>query len=138
MSIHRNYVDEILAGIKRWEFRRRTALQPGDRVWMYATAPTAAVLGWFEVGRVLKLDAARPDARVAQEGRSTPGDLAEYFRGLTVGYGLEVHHRGCLQAPVQLPGREPGPQSYRFLGGRTTDAAFPRALKSASADPEPR
>lgn len=138
MSIHRVHVDAILEGSKRWEFRRRTALKPGDRIWMYATAPSAAVLGWFELGRVLELDAARPDARVAREGRSTPRELAEYFSGRRVCYGLQVRRRGRLQPAVQLPGRERGPQSYRLLGSRPTDAALLRALQSASAGHELR
>ena len=132
MSIHHNYVEKILAGTKQWEFRRRTALRAGDRVWMYATAPCAAVLGWFEVGYVLELDAVRPDAIVARDGASTPQELAEYFSGRTVGYGLKVRRRGRLQPPLSLPGGEPGPQSYRLLGSRAGDAVFLHELQSAS------
>lgn len=136
MSIHWQYIDKILVGSKQWEFRRRTALKPGDRIWMYGTAPYAAVLGWFEIGNVIELDAVRPDAIIAQQGGLTPQELANYFSGRTVGYGLRVHRRGELRPTVRLPGGEPGPQSYRLLGGRAGDAMLLEELKSASAGHE--
>jgi predicted transcriptional regulator len=109
MSIHRGHVDEIFDGVNRWEFRRRTALRPGERVWMYATAPSAAVLGWFEVGQVLELDAARPNVRVAREGRSTPQELAEYFSGRIVGLRIgspsaRAASVRCIAAGSRVPG----------------------------------
>jgi predicted transcriptional regulator len=132
MSIHREYVDAILAGTKTWEFRRRTALKAGDRVWMYATVPTGAVLGWFVIGEVVALNARHPDERVAREGNSTPAGLADYFSGLERGFGLGVAQRGRLRVPVHLPSGERGPQSYRLVGTGPTDLRFLRSLKAAA------
>jgi predicted transcriptional regulator len=131
MSIHREYIDSILAGTKKWEFRRRTALNAGDRVWMYATAPTGAVLGWFVIGGVVALNARHPDGKVARDGGSTPAELANYFSGLEIGFGLRVGQRGRLRAPVYLPSGERGPQSYRMIGPKPTDIPFLRSLKAA-------
>jgi predicted transcriptional regulator len=132
MSIHREHVDAILAGTKMWEFRRRTALKVGDRVWMYATVPTGAVLGWFVIGEVVALNARHPDSRVAREGNSTPAELADYFAGLERGFGLRVARRGRLRGRVYLPSGERGPQSYRLIGTGTMDFRFLRSLKDAA------
>jgi len=130
MSIRCEQVDHILAGFKGWEFRRRTALQPGSRVWMYATAPTAAVLGWFEVGRVVRVSARSPHRQIAAEGYVTVRELRQYFAGLSHGVAIEVMHPGRLARPVRLPRGESGPQSYRFITDRASDRALLRRLKA--------
>jgi predicted transcriptional regulator len=132
MSIHREHVDAILAGTKMWEFRRRTALKAGDRVWMYATVPTGAVLGWFVIGEVVALNPRHPDRQVAREGDSTPAELANYFSGLERGFGLRVARRGRLRRPVFLPSGERGPQSYRLIRTGPIDLRFLQSLKDAA------
>jgi predicted transcriptional regulator len=132
MSIHREHVDAILAGSKRWEFRRRTALRPGSRVWMYATAPTAAVLGWFEVGRVVPVSARSPHRRITAEGHVTARELRQYLSGLEHGAAIEVKRAGRLTRPVRLPRGESGPQSYRFITDRALDRALLRRLKAGT------
>ena len=133
MSIHRKHVDAILAGSKCWEFRRRTALQPGFRVWMYATAPTKAVLGWFEVGRVVPVNAHSPPRRFIAEGHVSVHDLRQYFAGLEHGVAIEAKRPGRLTRSVRLPRGESGPQSYRFITDGASDRALLRRLKSATA-----
>ena len=50
MSIHRGYADAILAGTKTVELRRRLPNIPsGTRLWIYATRPTGAVLGFATI-----------------------------------------------------------------------------------------
>lgn len=53
MSIKPKYADLILNGIKTVEIRRtRMNAQPGDTVVMYATIPTAKIVGFFIVEQV--------------------------------------------------------------------------------------
>lgn len=130
LSIRCEHVDDILAGFKGWEFRRRAALQPGSRVWMYATAPTAAVLGWFEVGRVVRVSASSPHRQIAAEGHATVRELRQYLAGLDQGVAIEIKRPGRLARPVRLPRGESGPQSYRFITARASDRALLRRLKA--------
>ena len=54
LSIHPEFAEAIFAGKKRVEFRRRpVAIPESGRVWIYATKPTAGVLGFIEVKQVV-------------------------------------------------------------------------------------
>jgi predicted transcriptional regulator len=55
ISIRPIYANAILAGEKTIELRRRTPkLSPGTRLWIYATRPTAAVIGFVTVQKVAR------------------------------------------------------------------------------------
>ena len=57
ISIHPGYAEAILAGEKTVELRRRVpALLYGSRLWIYATRPTAAVVGFVTIQGVNKAD----------------------------------------------------------------------------------
>lgn len=58
ISIHQIYAEAILAGTKVVEFRRKLPeISPGARLWIYATRPIAAIVGF---STVLKIDRASP------------------------------------------------------------------------------
>lgn len=55
ISIHPQYVQAILAGLKTVECRKSTiGLAPGDLLYLYATAPTKAILGTARVAALYK------------------------------------------------------------------------------------
>lgn len=82
ISIHRSYVDAILRGMKTVELRRRLPdVLPGTRLWIYATRPTGAVLGFATIREV---DRAAP-ATIWKKHRSCVGvdrtAFQQYFDG---------------------------------------------------------
>jgi len=55
ISIHPSYADAILAGTKTIELRRRIPeLTSGTRLWIYATRPTGAVVGFVTIQDVAR------------------------------------------------------------------------------------
>jgi predicted transcriptional regulator len=55
ISIYPTYADAILAGEKTIELRRRLPdISPGTRLWIYATRPTAAVVGFVTIRNVAR------------------------------------------------------------------------------------
>jgi predicted transcriptional regulator len=59
ISIHPEHADAILAGKKTIELRRRLPhLKPDIDLWIYATMPTGAVVGWTTVKMIVR---AHPD-----------------------------------------------------------------------------
>ena len=55
ISVKPNYAKAILSGEKTIELRRRIpAIDPGTRLWIYATRPTGAVVGVATVQRIVK------------------------------------------------------------------------------------
>ena len=82
ISIFPDYADAILAGRKTIELRRRVPVLPlGMRLWIYATRPTGAVVGYVTVERVTR---ARPLTiwRHHSEGTGIDyGTFSAYFTG---------------------------------------------------------
>jgi predicted transcriptional regulator len=89
ISIHPTYADAILAGTKTIELRRRIPkLSAGTRLWIYATRPTAAVVGFVTIR-----DVARAHPRTLwQKHRSGTGidhaSFKAYFNGAGEGVAI--------------------------------------------------
>jgi predicted transcriptional regulator len=82
ISIHRGYADAILAGTKTVELRRKLPDMPvGTRLWIYATRPTAAVIGFATIQGIQR---STPNA-IWRRHRVESGLLyrrySEYFEG---------------------------------------------------------
>jgi predicted transcriptional regulator len=89
ISIHPTYADAILAGTKTIELRRRTPeLRSGMRLWIYATRPTGAVVGYVTIQDVAK---AHPQT-IWRKHRSGAGvdhaSFKAYFNGAKVAVAI--------------------------------------------------
>jgi predicted transcriptional regulator len=82
ISIRPSYADAILEGTKTIELRRRIpSLANGTRLWIYATRPTAAVVG---VATITDVSRASPQTIWKKHKDATGVDYAsfeEYFLG---------------------------------------------------------
>lgn len=82
ISIHPGYADAILDGTKTIELRRRVPeLSNGTRLWIYATRPTAAVVG---VATIRDVNRAHPQTiwRKHRDGAGVDhASFMEYFQG---------------------------------------------------------
>jgi predicted transcriptional regulator len=55
ISIHSDYANAILAGTKTVELRRRVPdLTIGTRLWIYATQPTGAIVGYVTIEKIIR------------------------------------------------------------------------------------
>jgi predicted transcriptional regulator len=82
ISIHRGYANAILAGVKTVELRRRIPnISPGARLWIYATRPIAAIVGFATIEAV---DKASPE-KIWERHRGRSGvdhaAFQAYFEG---------------------------------------------------------
>ena len=103
LSIHPEFAEAIFAGKKRVEFRRRpVAIPESGRVWIYATKPTAGVLGFIEVKQVV---CDRPGDlwdRFSDVGHIGDRAFDVYFAGCDVGYALVVGRAVPLSQMLDL------------------------------------
>lgn len=53
LSIKPEFVEKIFNGEKRFEFRKQIPKQNIDKVFVYASAPTQNIVGWFIVDRII-------------------------------------------------------------------------------------
>lgn len=118
MSIHPEFVDGILGGTKRVEFRKRPVADDVTHVLVYATAPVSALVGVFQV---TGQDTAAPSAlwsKFAGEAGISRARFREYFRGRSQGTGIRIGQVTPAAAPLSLidvTGLDRPPQSFQYI-----------------------
>jgi predicted transcriptional regulator len=132
VSLLPKYVNLILAGKKRIEFRRTWACEPVQGVLLYAVAPIQRIVG---VSQVSKVVTASPTAlwKLAQQygGGLTRRELYDYFYGKSEGFGIIIKNVVSLPTPLD-PGKViadfRAPQSFRYVN----DTEFQRVLQEVT------
>lgn len=122
LSIHPRFANAIFDGKKTVELRRRVPkLTRGDRVVVYATVPTAKVIGTFTVDSVVSNDLKSLWLETHVTAAVTKTEFDDYFRGLENGVGIRVGQKMRFPTPIPLsllrelwPGFHP-PQGFRYL-----------------------
>lgn len=102
ISIHRSYADAILEGQKTIELRRRIPnVPPGTHLWIYATKPTAAVIG---VATITDVARAHPKTLWKRHRNGTGVDHASfkaYFNGAPQGVAIILAQARRIQ-PITI------------------------------------
>ncbi len=123
ISIKPKYITQIFSGEKTVELRRvKTKLKSGDLVIVYATSPEKALVGFFEVNKVLTED--NLDSfweKVKNHACVNHETFQDYYRGASLGVGIFISNTHQFSKPVSLetlkskiPGFHP-PQNYHYL-----------------------
>lgn len=122
MSVHPEFAQMIMSGEKTVELRRtRPRMGSGGEVVVYASSPTMALVGTFEIGEVIEASPASLWRKVKTFAGVSKRAFDDYFAGASDGYGIVVRNPKSLPAFVSLerlrrkiPGFHP-PQSYRYF-----------------------
>lgn len=120
ISIHPVYVDKILSGEKRFEFRRSWATAPVEFLVIYATAPVQRIVAIAKIGRTIRASKSRLWAVARESGPGITRDkLFTYLYGKDEGVALELVQRIIINEqidPRKIFGKEfSPPQSFRYL-----------------------
>ena len=122
IAIRPQYVDRILNGTKRFEFRKRSSgVRVGDELLIYCTNPTSAILATCIVHRVLVGSPSKLYSTVNGSSGISRREFREYYAGHKTAYALELSEVQLFRASVplrRLRERIAGfvvPRSYRFM-----------------------
>lgn len=119
LSVKPRFAEQIVAGLKRVEFRRSWASEPVGLIVIYASAPTQRIIALVEVNGVVH---ATPSKLWTQSSIYGAGlaraELLSYLDGKDRGYGILLGRVTSPAKPI-----EPGavieefraPQSFRYL-----------------------
>ena len=136
LSLHPQYVDAILRGDKKVEFRRRGFRRDVSHVVMYSTTPVGRIMGVFAVDGVEQ----GPPRELWAHHRDVAGlserSFYEYYRGARSGVAIRIGSAQPLDTPLdlqQLNGDFSAPQSFRYLQPRDLPNALRSMLASTSA-----
>jgi len=113
LPIHPRHVAAIEAGTKLWEFRRRLPRLPFDRVVVYETAPTSAIVGEFSVIDVLRVGGLDRLWELTEKGAGiTRWQFRCYFSLALRPSAIEIGKFTRYDHPIPW---SPAPQSFRYL-----------------------
>ena len=102
ISLHRGYADAVFAGTKTVELRRKFPKLPsGTRLWIYATRPTGAVMGFVSIQ---DMDRGPPATIWKTHGTSVGIDQAafnEYFDGASEAIAIRLT-AACRVSPIAM------------------------------------
>lgn len=103
ISLEPRHAENILAGSKRVELRRRAIrVEPGTVVWMYSKLPKGSIVG---SATVVRLRQASPTSLWRRYGRQTGitrAEFFEYFSETGHGFALELCDSTRLKEPLSL------------------------------------
>ncbi|MGH8143887.1 MAG: transcriptional regulator [Steroidobacteraceae bacterium] len=103
LSIRPRYVDNILAGLKTVELRRRfPKSSKRSAVLFYSTAPIQAIVGHAVIEDVVQLSLRTLWRRFSKAATITRDDFDAYFKGVTRGCALHLSHIRALATPIHL------------------------------------
>lgn len=113
ISIKPQYVDEILAGRKRFEYRKRVFARPVEKVYIYASSPVSKVVGEFEIANVIEGHPEEIWEKTKQYSGIRKTHYDRYFEGRKIAYAIEIKNMVKYEKNVKLPIR--APQSYCYV-----------------------
>lgn len=122
ISIRPCFVEKILAGEKRLEFRRSWAAEPVDVLVIYSSSPTQKIVATVNVVDVIE---GSPTAlwELAKEkgGGVTRQLIYEYFKGKKSGHAIEIADVLEFEQPVdpkKIFKDFVAPQSFRYIDSK--------------------
>ncbi len=118
LSIRPKYVEEIIKGNKRYEFRKSIFKKNVDKVWIYATSPTKKIVGTFVIGKIIKDAPENLWKNLNALSGLSEQEFFDYFYGTKTGFALELEYTKFFEVPIDpktiFPDFTP-PQSFYYF-----------------------
>ncbi len=118
LSIKPQYVDKILSGEKKFEFRRRIFRRQVELAYVYCNSHVKRIVGAFTVGEIVSGTQEQIWNMCGKKGGIEEDAFFRYFNGVSVAYAIEIvdfRKFGNGVIPEQLVGKFYPPQSFYYI-----------------------
>lgn len=117
LSIHPEYVRQIFAGSKKFEFRRNVAKRRVDQILIYSTSPEMKVVGSVSVLGVLKDTPQKLWQKTKDFSGISHGKYMEYFSKKEFAYAYQLGEVKKFKKAKDLSeyGISAAPQSFVYI-----------------------
>ncbi len=112
LSIKPQFVTEIVAGKKLYEYRKTIFKQPVEKVYIYASAPVSKIVGEFQPVDVVSGTPMEVWKRTKAYAGITKRFYDEYYRGREVAYAIHIQNLKIYDTPQTLDRQ--APQSFCY------------------------
>ena len=117
LSIKPEYVEKILQGEKKFEYRKRLAKEDVSYIYVYSTAPSMKVVAYVHIeGHLSDSPTALWEKTKAAAGISR-AKFQDYFRGCKTAYAYKLGKVEIFKSPKNLSdfGVAVAPQSFVYI-----------------------
>ena len=119
LSIKPKYVNEILAGKKKFEFRKAIFKKKDiSKVFIYSSSPVKRIVASFEISKIIEDTPKKLWSQCHKYGGIKKQDFFDYFKDSDVAYAIEITNLNKLSEPIDpyaLMTDFKAPQSYCYL-----------------------
>lgn len=132
LSIKPEYVNQILAGSKKFEFRKRLANKSIEKILIYSTAPIMQVVGEVQIAETISASPTALWKLTKENAGITRKKYREYFKGCKTAYAYRLGQVTTYSPPKDLSdfNLDQPPQSFVYIPGEKTDEATSDAIPS--------
>lgn len=117
LSIKPQYVEKILNGTKKYEFRRSIFKKPVRRIEIYSSSPVQKLVGFFVPGKIVEDSPASLWEHFHKGAGVTEEEFFTYFHKKETGFAIEIAQVDIYQPPIdpflECPSFIP-PQSFVY------------------------
>jgi predicted transcriptional regulator len=117
ISINPDFVQKIISGEKRFEFRTRVAKKKAQKIIIYCTSPIKKVLAEAEIKDILALSPEELWARTSPYAGISKERFFKYFSGHKIAYAYELGKVTSYATGKSLSefGCKSAPQSFVYV-----------------------
>lgn len=117
LSIKPEYVDKIVAGTKKYEFRKFLCHEGIDTIVIYATAPVKKVVGEIALLDIIEGDVEHVWRKTRDFGGILEKDYKAYYEGRKVAIAYQLGEVTLYDEPMELKdlGLDYVPQSFAYI-----------------------
>lgn len=117
ISINPEFVQKIISGEKRFEFRTRVAKKKVQKILIYCTSPVMKVLAEAEIRGILALSPEELWAKASEYAGISKERFFKYFAGRKIAYAYELGKVTSYRTGKSLSefGCKSAPQSFVYV-----------------------
>lgn len=117
ISINPEYVEKIISGIKKYEYRKRAAKKDIDKIIIYETVPVKKIVAEAEIVEVLAMNPSELWEKTKNESGVTKEFFDLYFKDKKIAYAYKLGQISVYDEPIQLidMGVKSAPQSFIYI-----------------------
>ncbi|WP_018391810.1 ASCH domain-containing protein [Bacillus sp. 37MA] len=118
LSIKPQYVQEIINGNKKFEYRKRIFKKNVESVVIYSTMPVGRIIGEFKIDRIIKDSPVELWNQTARYSGISKDSFLEYFSGRNNGFAIKIKEFVEYDEPInpkELDKDFTAPQSYKYI-----------------------
>lgn len=121
LSIKPIFVNEILAGNKRFEYRKKVFKKDVDTVIIYASMPVGKIIGEFTIEAIISNSPSKIWSETKEYSGISSDFFNAYFKGCDEAYAIKIKDFYKYEHPIdpyeEIENFVP-PQSYRYVNDK--------------------